>query len=363
MGLRADLTVRRGAFDVAVVLEAADGETIAIVGPNGAGKTTVLEALAGLLPEVAGAVELDGVRVEATPPDRRRVGVCFQDDLLFPTMSVLENVAFGPRSRGSDARAARALAAALLRDLAPAVEPSARPRTLSGGERRRVALARALATTPRLLLLDEPLAGVDVAARAQIRDLLRTILAGFDGVAVLVVHDPVDALTLADRVTVLEEGRQIQTGTPEEIRSAPRSAYAAELVGLNLFVGTLEPLPDGAARLTTDLGTITVAPEEPVAHAMRAVATLKPIDVALHAEEPEGSPRNVVRGRVGEVAIDGERARIRIDGRPPLTAEITAGSVTRLGLAPGSDVWASFKAVEVTVFLTDEGAAPGTLSG
>jgi molybdate transport system ATP-binding protein len=363
VGLRADLTVRRNAFEVAVVLEAVDGETMAIVGPNGAGKTTVLEALAGLLPEVAGTVELDGVRVEATPPDLRRVGVCFQEDLLFPTMSVLENVAFGPRARGSDARVARARAVALLRDLAPAVEPSAKPRTLSGGERRRVALARALATEPRLLLLDEPLAGVDVAARAQIRDLLRTILAGFDGVAVLVVHDPVDALTLADRVTVLEEGRQIQTGTPEEIRSSPRSAYAAELVGLNLFVGMLEPLPDGAARLTTDLGTITVAPEEPVAHAMRAVATLKPIDVALHAEEPEGSPRNVVRGRVGEVAIDGERARIRIDGRPPLTAEITAGSVTRLGLATGSDVWASFKAVEVTVSLTDEGAAPGTLSG
>jgi molybdate transport system ATP-binding protein len=363
VGLRADITVRRGAFEVAGVLEAADGETVAIVGPNGAGKTTVLEALAGLLPEVAGAVEVDGVRIEATPPDRRRVGVCFQDDLLFPTMSVLENVAFGPRARGRDARAARLRASELLRDVAPAVEPSAKPRTLSGGERRRVALARALAAEPRLLLLDEPLAGVDVAARAQIRDLLRTILAGFDGVVVLVVHDPVDAMTLADRVTVLEQGRQIQTGTPEEIRSAPRSAYAAELVGLNLFVGTLEPLPDGAATLTTDLGTITVAPDEPVTHAMRAVATLKPIDVSLHVDEPEGSPRNIVRGRVDEIAIDGERARIRVDGRPPLTAEITAGSVARLGLAPGSDVWASFKAVEVSVIVTDEGAAPGTLSG
>jgi molybdate transport system ATP-binding protein len=358
VGLRADLTVRRGAFEVSAVLDATDGEALAIVGPNGAGKTSVIEGLAGLVPGAVGTVELDGERLEGMPPDRRRVGVCFQDDLLFPTMSVLENVAFGPRARGADARVARARASELLRDLAPAVDPGAKPRTLSGGERRRVALARALATAPRLLLLDEPLAGVDVAARAQIRDLLRRVLAGFDGVAVLVVHDPVDALTLVDRITVLEEGRQVQTGTPDEIRAAPRSAYAAELVGLNLFVGTLDPLPDGAAELTTDLGTITVAPEAPIEHGVPAIATLKPIDVSLHAEEPEGSARNVVHGRVSEVAIDGERARIRVDGRPPLTAEITAGSVGRLRLAPGSDVWASFKAVEVTVILADEVGRP-----
>ena len=363
MSLRADLTVRRGAFEVGALLEVGDGETLAIVGPNGAGKTSLVEALAGLLPGAVGTIELDGERIEDAPPDRRGVGVCFQDDLLFPTMSALENVAFGPRARGADGRSARARAVGLLVDLAPRVDTNAKPRALSGGERRRVALARALAAEPRLLLLDEPLAGVDVAARAQIRQLLRRVLADFDGVAVLVVHDPIDALTLADRVTVVEDGRQIQTGTPEEIRAAPRSAYAAELVGLNLFRGVLEPLPDGAALLRTDSGVITVAPETRHDRPVPAIATLKPVDVALHAAQPEGSPCNVIRGQIAEIAIDGERARVRVDGEPPLTAEITAGSVARLGLTVGADVWASFKAVEVSIVIADETAAPGTLGG
>jgi molybdate transport system ATP-binding protein len=363
MSLHAAFTARRGGFEVAVTFEVADGETLALLGPNGAGKSTVVDALAGGLELDEGTIELDGERIDRSPAERRPIGVCFQDDLLFPHLSAIENVAFPLRARGRPRAPAHARAAELLDRLAPSIDVHARPAGLSGGERQRVALARALAPEPRLLLLDEPFANVDVSARPGLRALVREVTAGFDGATVLVAHDPIDALTLADRVTVLEAGRQTQTGTPDEIRAAPRSSYAADLVGVNLFRGTLEPLADGAAQLVTDDGTITVAPQVRLERSVSAIATLKPIDVALHADEPEGSPRNVVRGRVGEVAIDGERARIRIDGRPPLTAEITAGSVTRLGLAPGSDVWASFKAVEVTVFLTDEGAAPGTLSG
>jgi molybdate transport system ATP-binding protein len=132
---------------------------------------------------------------------------------------------------------------------------------------------------------------------------------------------------------------------------------------LNLFRGILDPLPDGAALLRTDRGEITVAPETRHDRPVPALATLRPVDVALHAGRPEGSPRNVIRGRVAEIAIDGERARVRVDGEPPLTAEITAGSVARLGLEVGDDVWASFKAVEVSVIITDERAPPGTLGG
>jgi len=374
VGLRADLAIARGDFEVRAVLEADDGQTLALLGPNGAGKTTVVEALAGLVEAAEGAtIELDGERIDQLPPERRRVGVCFQDDLLFPHLSVLENVAFGLRARGTAKAAARSRAGELLQRFAPRVRPAAKPRELSGGERRRVSLARALAPDPRLLLLDEPLAGVDVTARGQIRSLLREVADGFDGVVVLVAHDPLDALTLADRVAIMEAGRLTQEGTPDQIRSAPRSPYAADLVGVNLFTGALEPLEDGAATLRTTAGTITVAPEGAPEPGSAAFATLRPADVSLHLERPEGSARNVFEGTVDEVAIDADRARVRLDTQPPLIAEVTAGSIARLGLAPGTHAWASFKAVEVSLHLIDqpddrarepatESTATGTLS-
>jgi molybdate transport system ATP-binding protein len=349
------LAIARGDFEVRAVLEADDGQTLALLGPNGAGKTTVIETLAGLVEAAEGAtIELDGERIDQLPPERRRVGVCFQDDLLFPHLSVLENVAFGLRARGMAKAAARSRAGELLLRFAPGVGPAVKPRELSGGERRRVSLARALATNPRLLLLDEPLAGVDVTARGEIRSLLREVADGFDGVVVLVAHDPLDALTLADRVAIMEAGRLTQEGTPDQIRSAPRSPYAADLVGVNLFTGALEPLEDGAATLRTAAGTITVAPDAAPESGAAAFATLRPADVSLHLERPEGSARNVFKGTVREVAIDADRARVRLDTQPPLIAEVTAGSITRLGLAPGTHAWASFKAVEVSLHLIDQ---------
>ena len=365
MGLEADVAISRGSMDVRAAITADDGTTVALLGPNGAGKTTVVEALAGIASST-GPIELDGVRIEAFPPERRGIGVCFQDDLLFPHLTVLDNIAFGPRAVGTDKRAAHTTAAGWLRRLAPGVDPAAKPRSLSGGERRRVSLARALATAPRLLLLDEPLAGVDVSSRGQIRAMLREVRAGFDGVVILVAHDPIDALTMADRVVIMERGQRVQEGTPDEIRRAPRSQYAADLVGVNIFAGTVERLDDGAAVLRMTTGAITIAPGRDVIPGTPAVATLRPSDVSIHLERPEGSARNVLRGTVEEVAADDERARIRLRTQPPLTAEITAGSVTRLGLSPGTEVWASFKAVEVSVHPESAaalGTAPGTLGG
>jgi molybdate transport system ATP-binding protein len=366
VSLHANFTARREAFEVAVMFDAADGETLALLGPNGAGKSTVVDALTGTLDVTDGVIELDGERIDRLPPEQRPIGVCFQDDLLFPQLSTLENVAFPLRARRIPKATARRRATELLGRLAPQVDPGAVPGSLSGGERQRVALARALAPEPRLLLLDEPFSNVDVSARPGLRALVREVARTFGGATLLIAHDPLDALTLADRVTLLEDGRQTQTGTPDQIRAAPGSAYAADLVGVNLFAGVLQPLPDGAATLRMpEGGEITVAPAAPPSDGAHALASLKPSDVTLHTTEPEGSARNVFRGTIEEIAVDSERARIRIAAWPPLTAEITAGSVARLGLRPGDAVWASFKAVEVSLQVEgthDDAPTAGTLS-
>jgi molybdate transport system ATP-binding protein len=364
MALHADLIARRGAFEVSVRLDVDGGETLALLGPNGAGKSTVVDALTGTLELAAGAIELDGERIDRHAPELRPIGVCFKDDLLFPTLSALENVAFPLRARKVAKGSARERAAELLDRLAPGVDAHAAPGTLSGGERQRVALARALAPEPRLLLLDEPFSNVDASARPGLRSLVRDVAGSFGGATVLVAHEPLDALALADRVTLIEDGRVTQSGTPEEIRAAPASPYAADLVGVNLFIGTLHPLADGAASLRTDEGDLTVAPDRSVPAGSPALASLKPIDVSLHTREPEGSARNVFLGRIREIAIDGDRARVRIDARPPLTAEVTAGSIERMGLRVGDEVWASFKAVEVSLQIdrvADAVSAAGTL--
>ena len=361
MSLRVDLVVSRGTPTVEAAFDVASDETVAVLGPNGAGKTTIVEAVAGLVPEARGTVTLDDDRIDAVPAERRPVGIAFQDGVLFPHLSALENVAFPGRARGARPRAARAHAREVLERVAPTVDPSAKPSTLSGGARQRVALARALAGAPRVLILDEPLSSVDVSARAELRALLRRTLDAFPGPRLLVTHDPVEAMTLADRMVVLEAGRITQTGTPEQIRSGPRTRYAADLVGLNLFRGTLVPIEGGAGELRTSEGTITVPWPEDVRPAPTedVLATLAPADVALHSDRPEGSPRNVVRGVVDEVAILGDRARVRLTAAPPLVAEITTGSVERMRIVPGAAVWASFKAVELRLMV--EPVAPDTL--
>jgi molybdate transport system ATP-binding protein len=353
MALAVDVVVQRGERTVAVALQISDRETVALIGRNGAGKTTAIEAIAGLAPMASGRVELAGRRIDDLPADERDIGVAFQDAMLFPTLSVLENVAFPLRARGVRKADARTRAAAILRDLAPDVAADASPTTLSGGERQRVALARALVAEPQLLLLDEPFASVDAAAKPALRAVLRRTLDGFQGPKVLVTHDPIEATTLADRLVLLEDGRVTQTGTPSEVRERPVTRYAAELVGTNLFIGMLEPIDQDAGTLRTDEGSLTVMwpdalPRDPIGDVR---ATLSPQEVSLYAERPDGSPRNVFRGPVEEVAITGGRARVRLRTAPPLVAEITTGSVDRLGLRPGAEVWASCKAVEIRLIV------------
>lgn len=353
MSLRADIRCSVGDFVVEAAIEAEAGRPVALVGPNGAGKTTLVRALAGLHPIDHGTVALDGLQLDApdvhVPVRARSIGVVFQDRALFDRMSAIENVAFGMRARGVRATDARRRAGDLLRSMDLEHRADARPHQLSGGEAQRVTIARAIAHEPKLLLLDEPLSSLDVRARTEVRSLLGKLLASFQGVAIVVTHDPVDALTLAERIVVLEQGRVTQAGTVDEIRSTPQSAYAAELVGINLFTGRLEPLGDGAAELHAGGGTIVVScPPDVIAPVDDVTAVLRPADVVLYREQPSAaSARNVLAGTIRSIADDGQRARIRIDSSPALIADVTPGSVARLGLREGVAVWASFKAVEV----------------
>ncbi|NEK87420.1 ABC transporter ATP-binding protein [Blastococcus saxobsidens] len=346
MSLSAAVALRRGALDLAVDVEVADGEVLAVLGPNGAGKSTLLRVLAGLLPPDGGSVVVDGrtwdgagVHLEA---HRRSVGMVFQDALLFPHLTVADNVAFGLRTRGTGKGPARAAADAWLERVGLPGAGSRRPAELSGGQAQRAALARALVGDPAVLLLDEPLSALDARTRLVVRAELRRHLAEFAGSTVLVTHDPVDALALADRVVVVEEGRVVQSGTPEEIARRPRTDYVARLVGLSLLPGTGE---GGQVRLDGG-GTVAVAQEVsgPV------FAAVRPESVALHVARPEGSPRNVWRARVVGATPHGATVRCDLAGEVPLVADVTATAFAALGLTVGAEVWAAVKATEVAVY-------------
>jgi molybdate transport system ATP-binding protein len=343
----AEFRVSLGGFTLDAALHVADNELCVLVGPNGAGKTTVLRALAGLLAIDEGTIRLDDTVVDApaddefVPPERRSVGVVFQEFLLFPNLNARDNVAFGLRERGMRKAVARDRADAWLERVGLGDKRSARPRELSSGQAQRVALARALAPEPSLLLMDEPLAALDVQTRAELRRDLRTALDGTPGARILVTHDPIDALTLADRVLILEDGVIVQTGSPADVVSQPRSQYVADLVGVNLFrgeaVGHVVRLMAGEQ--------LTVADE----HSGDVVALIAPRAVSVHRNKPSGSARNVWAGTVAGIERIGDRVRLRIAGPVPIVAEITPESVTALELRDGDPVWAAVKATEIDV--------------
>lgn len=341
-GLDARVVVRRGSLEVDAGVRAGPGETVAVVGPNGAGKSTVLRVLAGLTALAPdGHVLLDGARIDRLPAEERPTALVFQDHLLLPHLSALDNVAYGlRRRRGLDRAAARATAGEWLDRVGVGARSGARPAQLSGGEAQRVALARALATEPALLLLDEPLAAVDAGARTALRSELRRHLASVPGVRVLVTHDPVDAAALADHVVVLEAGRVVQSGPVADLALHPATAYVADLVGTNRWVG------EGDGRGGVTVGALAL--DVPTAPAGPVVLVVDPRTVALAVEHPVGSARNVWRGQVEAIETGVGVVRVRVGGPLPVVAEVTARAAAELGLAPGAPVWVAVKAVGIT---------------
>jgi len=337
-----------GVFEIDVELAVAAGELVAVLGPNGAGKTSLLRALAGLLPLRTGRVMLDGVVLEDpaagihVPSERRPIGLVFQEYLLFPHLSVRENVAFGLRARGMARAVALGEADRWLERVGLSGEGDRKPASLSGGQAQRVALARVLALNPALLLLDEPMAALDASTRVEFRRDLRRHLESFRGVRLLVTHDPVEAMAMADRLVVIEHGRVLQSGTPGDVTQHPRSRYVADLVGVNLFRGRASQnvitLADG--------GSLTAAG----AADGDVFAVVHPRTVALYRTRPDGTPRNVWEGRAVDLDLEGDRVRVRLSGLPPIVAEVTPAAVRELGLDRGDHVWVAVKATEVSVY-------------
>jgi len=349
--LDAHLIVDRGTFRLDVRLEIHAGEVVGLLGPNGAGKTTALRALAGLQPLGGGHITLGGTDLDRpdrrvwTPTERRPIGVVFQDYLLFPHLSALDNVAFGPRRHGAGRREARLRATGWLERVGLTEFARARPRHLSGGQAQRVALARALAVDPVLLLLDEPLAALDARTRLETRAELHRHLADHPGATLLVTHDPLDALVLADRLVIVEEGQVVQVGDAATITAQPRTDYVARLVGLNLYRGT-------AHGHTVDVGhdlNLTIADS---LHGNVFVA-FPPSAVALHPRRPEGSPRNTWPTTITGLQRHGDNLRVQLTGPIPVAADVTPAAAAHLQLAPGQPVWVAVKAAETRAYLAD----------
>lgn len=344
LSFRAEVTDR----DVSAEFEVATGETVALLGPNGAGKSTVLAVAAGLLTPDSGEVVLDGRTLLSTsnridePPHRREVALLAQEPLLFPHLNVLENVAFGPRSRGRSRREARDQARGWLGRVEAAELSSRTPAQISGGQAQRAAVARALAAEPQLLLLDEPMAALDVGVAPALRQMLRQVLA--DRTTLLVTHDVLDALLLADRVIVMDRGRIVEDGPSRDVLSRPRSSFAAQLAGLNLLTGTWTgehvALPDGSK-----LHGIVTGP--PPSTGEQVVATFRPQAVAVYLDEAAGSPRNTFEVVITDLEPVGELFRVRSER---LSADITAPAVADLNLVPGAPVRFSIKATEVAIY-------------
>ncbi len=341
MSLQARFTVPDRSLDVEFGIEAAT--TTALLGPNGAGKSSVLQVLAGLLP-ATGSASLDQTVLfnahHSVPAHHRGVAMLAQEPLLFPRMSAVDNVAFSLRARGLGRREATARAHEWLEAVAVAELADRPPRQLSGGQAQRVAIARALAASPRLLLLDEPLAALDVDVATGVRATLHRVL--HDRMALIVTHEILDAALLADHILVMQEGRIVEQGPTETILREPRTAFAAQICGLNILRG----VASAGDRLHCDVGEV-VGADNVLQTGTQAIAAFSPASVSVHRHRPEGSPRNVFTATIRELRPLGHLIRVHTR---EVDADLTPAAIAELRVHPGDEVHLAIKAAEVRLY-------------
>lgn len=346
---------RLASRNVDVGFEVSPGEVVAVLGANGAGKSTVLQVIAGLLRPDSGHVVAGQRRLTDTSSGEyvavhdRRVGLLQQDPMLFPHLDAAANVAFGPRCAGR--RDAAEVADTWLKHVGAQELSHRMPRELSGGQAQRVALARALAAAPDVLLLDEPLAGLDVAVATAMRTLLRDVLTIDGRCAVLVTHELLDVTALADRVLIIDRGRVIESGSVTSLLAAPRTVFGARFAGLNLMTGVAadaRTLRTGAGRL---IRGVPFPGDQATAHDA-VIAVFAPAAVAVHRQRPPDSGTGTVF-EVSVAELDHRGAAIRVRADPidgvGLAADITAQLAAELRLIPGERVYFSVAAGDVAM--------------
>ena len=373
--LDVSLDTHLNTFHLSLEFCAEIGKTTVLLGESGAGKTTVLRLLAGLLHPQKGHITLDeriyydSERRIVVPPQERPFGYVFQDYVLFPHLSVFENVAFGLRAQHLSRQLICQRVSTVLEQVRLVGLEQRRPAQLSGGQQQRVAIARALVLQPQLLLLDEPLAALDVQTRREVRQELRRLLGETGITTVMVTHQYLEALLFGHQILVLDHGSLIQQGGQHELRDTPRSAYVAELVGTNFFCGRIigyetntmciiqlpyTSLHNGAVEIVATLREHSMTESVP-SIGDEAYVVIDPHSITLHRTPPEGSARNIFCGKIIHILPENGRVRVGIQmnnasSTAPLIAEITQTSAARMELHDGQIVYATFKATEASAY-------------
>jgi molybdenum ABC transporter ATP-binding protein len=328
-------------------LEINSGEFFIILGPTGAGKTVLLEAIAGLHPVLEGEVWIEGREIARLNPEKRRIGIVYQDYSLFPHLSVEENIAFGLKLR----KCPKASIKEKVNDIAEIVGVThlleRKPQTLSGGEQQKVALARALVTEPEVLLLDEPLSALDPETKEMMQQELREVHRRTKVTIIHVTHDFEEAIALGERVAVLNNGCIAQIGAPEEILRQPNSEFIARFaLSRNIFTGEAEEGEDGHACV--DVGGIKLRVITESRDKVRL--SLRPEDIIISKEPLHSTARNCFEGVVSDIVHRGAVVYVTVNLPPNFICLITRQSFEELELRKGVSVWITFKASAVHVF-------------